>query len=337
MLKKLKPIDTLGTILHRERTKKLAKEKNGVLGYGDQTMYVDFHIIKIRPDFNWRRPSPYQTEAEFQEELEIPELAKGIYSNNGPYDPIEGDLIEDSKGKVHFYITEGQRRYLAISYNLKNNLDSYPNGEAVAKVLVRRNPLGMTEEARMKRIYTSQKKMHLKISQKAAGFLQYKMETGKTHEQIAEDFDVSRQQIDNMIKLNDCEPDILKQLDNKDITQEYALRTVRKQQTKVETKAAIKAEEKARTTSKTTPEPRIPDVMKDENQSDVGDDESYDRKEANKLIKEIIGNQDSMNVIINNLPTNLKSYKKDLLQYNEWNESKLKALSDLLEKFVEKQ
>src|SRR5690606_8964300 len=74
--------------------------------YGDQVMIVPYELLKPRPGagtdgtlFNWRKPAPYQTTQEWEKELNLEELAEGIFQNNGPHDPIQGDLVEigDSK------------------------------------------------------------------------------------------------------------------------------------------------------------------------------------------------------------------------------------------------
>lgn len=207
-----------------------AEAREVSLGNGPQTFFIAADALTMRPGANWRCPSPYQTQEEFEAELAIPELAANIYSNSGPAEPLIGDL---EKGTGKFFVSEGQRRMLAIRRLLEQGTDIYPSGKAIAKVEVRLNPPDFTEEDRLKLNYTTQNKMKLKPSQLAFGFKQVKdtvLVEGKpiTNEQIATNYGVSRQMIDNYLKIAELDGETLKKLDYGEISQANALNPLRK-------------------------------------------------------------------------------------------------------------
>jgi hypothetical protein len=209
----------------RNESRKIAQ------GYGRSIMFISYDKIAMKPKGNYRKPAIYQTHDEWLEELNLEELADAIYANNGPGDPIEGDV---EKNTGIFFITEGQRRWKALGILIKEGLETYPNGSPVNKVEVLCNPSDFTTADRLKRNWVSQNKMKLKPSQIAAGFKDYKEITKnddgstKTNKQIAEEHGVSRQFVDNMLRINELSPDILKKLDYGDISQNDALETLRK-------------------------------------------------------------------------------------------------------------
>lgn len=222
------PFPPLGEVLSRNKAREYK------LGTAEETLFIDLKYLDLRPGLNWRRPSTYQTHEEWMAELHIENLATGILANNGPADPIIGDMVIVNGRKPVFYITEGQRRWMAIKWLRDNGHKLYPNGESTSVVWVRRNPTDMTEFDRLRLGHTSQNKMALKISQQAAGFRMIKEHFRKedgteyTHQDIADAYNVSRQTIDNMIKISDLDPDTLRMLDNKEISIQKALEPLRK-------------------------------------------------------------------------------------------------------------
>lgn len=202
------------------------------VGTGREHIFIPYSTLALKPIGNWRKPAAYQTHEEWEEELGIPLLADQIYANCGPSDAIQGDV---EKGSGKFFIDEGQRRWMAIGYLLNvKNLTEYPDGSRIDRVEVLCNPSGFTDAERLKKNHSSQNKMPLKPSQMAAGFLLYKNsimdENGKpfTNSAIAAAFGFSRQYIDNMLLINELDPETLRQLDYNEISQKDALATKRK-------------------------------------------------------------------------------------------------------------
>lgn len=223
------PFPPLGEVLSRDKSREYK------IGTGDESIYVDLSILDMRPGSNGRKPSPYQTHEQWLAELNIEELAMGIYASNGPADLILGDMaIPDGATKAKFYIIEGQRRWMALQWLVKNGKTTYPNGKPVASVLVRRTDPKMSEFDRLRLGYTAQNKMPLKTSQEAARFKMIKDHLRKedgteyTNDEIGEAYGVSRQTVDNMIKINDLDPETLRRLDNKEISIQAALAPLRK-------------------------------------------------------------------------------------------------------------
>lgn len=222
------PFPPLGEVLSRNKAREYKT------GFAEEALYIPWHMIRLRPGFNWRKPAPYQTYDDWMIQLGLEELAEGILANNGPEDPIVGDMVMEDGGPV-FYINEGQRRWMAIGLliNVKN-VESYPNGKSVNQVLVRRNPTDMSDFDRVKKIHTSQSKMPLKPSEIAAGFKMVKTcflkqdGTQYTDEEIGAAYGVSRQTVGNMLKVADLAPEMLQQLDNKEISLNAAIAGTRK-------------------------------------------------------------------------------------------------------------
>lgn len=254
--KEPKPIHI--NVLSRDETRKFS------LGYSRQAIFVPLDSIIMSPIGNWRKKTPYQTEDEFMDSLNIPELAEQIYANNGPADPLEGDILADTK---EFALIEGQRRWLAIRYLIFQGKTNYPNGNAINKVEVLCQYKNTSILERAKKNFTSNNKLPLKPSQTAAGFLHFKENNLKdagtpeerkfTNQEIAEMFGVSRQYIDNMLKINELDADTLRKLDDGSITQTAALATIRKQREPKEPKEPI-------TENKTTIPSESKDVLTDE-------------------------------------------------------------------------
>ena len=161
---------------------------------------VPFDKIKIRPNFNWRRNRLALPENEWESKLNIEELAAGILTSGGPNDPLVGDLLKDG----FFWLNEGERRYRALRMLLRQGVTHYPTkegqtGKPIDTVEVMLNPRGTTEMDRKRKIFTSQNKMKLTPYELAFGYLSLKIDDKLTHEEIATEFGVSRQKVDQYI------------------------------------------------------------------------------------------------------------------------------------------
>lgn len=169
--------------------------KDTVTDVSDRLKKVDFSIMRIRPEFNQRIKPDNYSEEDWEKELDIPNLANGIFISCQTADPIIGDILPDGT----FLVNEGERRFRAIRYLLAQGLDTYPNGQPVSRVEVMLNPTYFTEQDRFIRNFTSQNKKKLKPMEIAYGALRLKEEFKMTHEAIANTYNVSRQTIDNYI------------------------------------------------------------------------------------------------------------------------------------------
>jgi hypothetical protein len=156
---------------------------------------INYNQIRIRPGFNARRQKGISDELyEFQ--LQIKELAEGIYQSNGPADPILGDISTDGI----FYQTDGERRIRAIGYLIKTGRDTYPNGEPVEMVIVRLNPAGTTDLERQIKIVSTQDNLKLPTMDKAYHILRLKQQYNLTDPEIGKMLNMSRQSVNNYIK-----------------------------------------------------------------------------------------------------------------------------------------
>lgn len=99
-----------------------------------------------------------------------------------------GDILPDGT----FVVNEGERRYKAIRYLINQELETYPDDTPIRKVVVLLNPPTLTEKDRYVRAFTSQNKKKLKIMEIAYGALRLKEEFHLTHEQIAQEYGMSR-------------------------------------------------------------------------------------------------------------------------------------------------
>lgn len=197
---------------------------------GDHLRNVDISMISIRPDrFNARIKPEGMNEEMWNLILMIPDLAEKIYANNGPIDPILGDFHNDG----NFYINNGERRFRAIWHLLKSGNEVYPNGDAVANVQVLLNPKGTTDLQRKKRMYSTNDNLPFTPMQKAHFFLSFTQTPyNLTHEQIAEEFKVSRQTIDNYIRATALSPELQDQIDTGELKMTNVLGDIRKEKAK---------------------------------------------------------------------------------------------------------
>lgn len=197
---------------------------------GDHLRNVDISMISIRPDrFNARIKPEGMSEEIWNQILMIPDLAEKIYANNGPIDPILGDFHNDG----NFYINNGERRFRAIWHLLNAGNEVYPNGDAIANVQVLLNPKGTTDLQRKKRMYSTNDNLPFTPMQKAHFFLSFTQAPyNLTHEQIAEEFKVSRQTIDNYIRATTLSPELQEQIDTGELKMTNVLGDIRKEKAK---------------------------------------------------------------------------------------------------------
>ncbi len=190
---------------------------------------IDFDIIRIRPGlkrktFNWRLQREGESDVDYEIRLGIPELADGIYKSNGPHDPLIGDFKDGL-----FYINGGERRYRAIRYlretlglvEYPNNTEKQPN--PINLIEVYQNPKWFTDQDRVCRIFTSQNNLKYSPLELASGYLEMKELMGLSHEQIAEKLGVSRQTVDNYIKLTTLPESVQQEVDRGELPISTAL------------------------------------------------------------------------------------------------------------------
>lgn len=193
----------------------------------DYMRKIDLSMVRIRPDrFNARIKPEGMSEAAWDLVLLIPTLADGIHANGGPADPILGDFHKDG----YFYLTNGERRYRAMVHLTKTKRDKYPNGELVTNVYVLINPPGTTDLERRKKMYITNDNLPFTPMQKAHYFASFKVEPySLTHDQIALEFKVSRQTIDNYVLATTLPKDVQEKIDNGEIKISNALDEYRKE------------------------------------------------------------------------------------------------------------
>lgn len=204
--------------LSRDSRREVFREMGATLAR--ETRFIDISKIFVREGFNWRLKPEGYTDEQWLSDLEIPELAINILSTNGCATPLEGDITKDGM----FYLTEGYRRYLAISYLLSEGYTNYENGVAVNQVEVFVNDKETSELDRMVRIFTSQNNKKLKPMELAVGLLRIKKAYKMTHEQIAKNIGMSRQWVDNKIALAEEPEEIQSAIKNNQISSTAALK-----------------------------------------------------------------------------------------------------------------
>lgn len=217
----LLPFSIEGNVAGRAVVREISKN-------ADYMRKVDISLIRIRPDnFNARVKPDGISEEMWNLALMIPDLADKIHANCGPADPILGDFHTDG----YFYLTNGERRYRAIMHLIAIGKEMYPDGESsVREVYVIVNPPGTTDFQRRKKMYTTNDNLPFTPMQKAHYFASFKNEPDSlTHEQIAEEFKVSRQTIDNYVLATILSADIQEKIDNGDIKISNALGEYRKE------------------------------------------------------------------------------------------------------------
>ena len=183
---------------------------------------ADLSIIKIRPDnFNARIKPTGMIEEAWNIILMIPQLADGIFANNGPARPILGDFHTDG----NFYITDGERTFRALIHLINTDRTIYPNGEPVNITYILLNAPGTTDLDRKKRMYNTNDTLPLSPLQKANYFLSFTQEPyNMTHEQIAGAFPkLSRQTVDNYILITEMPADLQQKIENDEIKLTNAL------------------------------------------------------------------------------------------------------------------
>lgn len=214
------PFSIEGSVANRNMVRELSKN-------ADYMRKVDISLIRIRPDrFNARIKPEGMSEDMWNHMLMIPDLADKIFYNCGPADAILGDFREDGL----FYITNGERRFRGLTHLLATERTEYPDKSPVSEVIVILNPSGTTDLDRKKKMYTTNDNLPFTPMQKAHYFASFKVDPyNLTHEQIAEEFKVSRQTIDNYVLAATLPPDIQEKIDSGEIKISNALGEYRKE------------------------------------------------------------------------------------------------------------
>ncbi len=201
---------------------------------------VDLSIIRIRPGFNPRQKPDGLLEELWEQILHIPELADGIYENNGPLDPLIGDIyVVDGS----FVLTEGERRYRAIRHLIATGREKYPNGLAVGSVRILLNAKGTTDKERKRIAVNSANKMTLTVMQRARYYQTFVDDEKMTHGEIA-DFlkSVSRQTVDNYILCLSLPVETQEKLDSGETTISAAMAALRESKKPTGTQVVVDGE-----------------------------------------------------------------------------------------------
>lgn len=182
--------------------------KSGKTAYGRQTYYIELGIITPRLGFNGRIKPDGMSEDEYDEYLEIPAFAMSLLET-GIDTPLEGDLVVEGKKNV-FYLTRGERRWRSLRWLVKNGHKKFSNGKDLKMVEVIMNPRDITEEQRIKLMLTSDTNKKYHPLEWGRAFLRLKTTFGKTHDQLHKEYGMSRQTVDNYVKLAN-EPQLIQQ------------------------------------------------------------------------------------------------------------------------------
>lgn len=210
-----------GNVANRNLVRELSRDP------GDRLRNVDISLISIRPDvFNARIKPDHISEDLWEQMLMISDLAEKIFANNGPIDPILGDFHNNG----NFYITNGERRYRAIKHLMASGKELYPNGKNVATVEVLMNPFRTTDLQRKKRMYATNDNLPFTIMQKAHYFASFTHAPyNLSHEDIAVEFKVSRQTIDNYISAASLSAELQEKIDSGELKMTNVLGDIRKE------------------------------------------------------------------------------------------------------------
>lgn len=188
------PIEKVAT---RQMIRDLASEKK--TAYGRQSYFIAYAAIKVRKGFNGRIQPPGMSDADWEKELGIEELAMEILEANGLIQPLVGDLSAD--GKI-FWLNDGERRWRAIGWLLRNKHKKYVNDKDVKMVECFLNPSTTTEEERLLLMLGTDSKKKYNDLETAHMFLRLETHFHYSHEKIAKkNGNISRQTVDNLIKL----------------------------------------------------------------------------------------------------------------------------------------
>lgn len=201
------PYEQITKTAARATMRELAR--GGNVKNGRQTFFILFKIIKIRDGFNIPRnvgrPAG-MSEEDWEKELEIEELALEMLAN-GHHTPLIGDLTQD--GKI-FWLTDGERRFRAIGWLIRNKHKTWPNGQPINMVEVMPNKAGTTDEERLLIMVSTDKKLKYKPIQLGHLLLHLKTYFNHTHDTLSVKAGISRQSVDNLIKLAQ-EPEAIQQ------------------------------------------------------------------------------------------------------------------------------
>lgn len=203
------PYATITETASRDTIRDLAKNKEAA--YGRQTYFIKYDIIRWRPGikkgapgFNGRIKPPGMSEEDWEKELDIETLALDMLKN-GHIDPLKGDLSKD--GDI-FWLTDGERRFRAIGWLLRNAYADYANLKPINMVEVLLNPKDTTEEQRLLLMLSSNNKKNYNPIELGHMFLRLKHDFGYSHDKIHQKQGISRQTVDNYVNLAE-EPELI--------------------------------------------------------------------------------------------------------------------------------
>lgn len=190
---------------------------------------VDIKNISLRPGlnrkyFNWRIQPEGMSDELYEIQLGIPKLATDILNSGAPDDPLVGDFKDGT-----FYINGGERRYRAIKYLLQTQGEdaTYPNGQPIRQVEVLQNPKGYTDKDRIRRIHSSDNNLKYSTMERAYGYLEMKDDFSMTHEEIANELQISRQTVDNYIMATTLPKEVQSDIDEGKTNISTALKELR--------------------------------------------------------------------------------------------------------------
>lgn len=195
----------------------------------DHLRKIGLDLIRIRPQFNARIKPEGVPEDLWEKILMIPDLADGIYANNGPADPLKGDIYSvDSM----FYVSDGERRLRALRHLINTDRGTYPDGSSVSEVVILLNPPGTTDLERTINILTTQNNLPLTPTQKGYYFKSIKDQYDKSSDEVAGYFGISRASVDNYIMITELSQETQDKIDSGEIKHTNAISDFRKSKKK---------------------------------------------------------------------------------------------------------
>jgi hypothetical protein len=147
------PYETLGKIATRQNIRDVDEIKQISDGYK-----VPYPIIVLRPDFNIRIRPDWMDDEAWEKHLEVEALANDIMAGKDAPEKIKGDFVVED-GVLKFIITDGERRYRAIGWLLRNGHTHYKDGTEINMVEVEPNPRDYTEWDRLRQQHATNNNM----------------------------------------------------------------------------------------------------------------------------------------------------------------------------------
>lgn len=206
---KNKPAELPFTIEGNTASRALIRSNENIKN-ADGLYKVHLDIIRINPGFQPRQKPDGMLEELWEIALGIPDLADAIFENNGPIDPLLGDIYAEDGS---FILTEGERRTRALRHLIATEREIYPDRSPVNIVKVILNPPGTTDKERQRIAISSGNKLPFTVMQRARYYQKFADTYDMTHQEIADFLSVSRQTVDNYILCLSLHQDIQDDLD----------------------------------------------------------------------------------------------------------------------------